>query len=160
MTHLHPHPAHNVLGFQQLYRTQACGEQTALPWRGAELVPFGWDGCPGGHPMLPTRHQNTSPCLQCLSWPRHSACVCRPILNVKSHTHKNSIILLFFNPSSPGSTPSASCASAQLLSSCRMQLPGTFPCALLLLLSWLVHAWRGQSRSAAAFLPLRAQLPP
>ncbi|XP_016157195.1 PREDICTED: uncharacterized protein LOC101814958 isoform X4 [Ficedula albicollis] len=34
-----------------------------------------------------------------------------------------------FNPSSPGSTPSASSASTQLLSSCRMQLPGTSPCA-------------------------------
>lgn len=34
----------------------------------------------------------------------------------------------FFNPSSPGSTPSASSASAQLLS-CRMQLPGTSLCA-------------------------------
>lgn len=35
-----------------------------------------------------------------------------------------------FNPSSPGCTPSASSASAQLLSSCRMQLPGTSLCAL------------------------------
>lgn len=34
-----------------------------------------------------------------------------------------------FNPSSPGSTPSASSASAQLFSSHRMQLPGTSPCA-------------------------------
>lgn len=47
---------------------------------------------------------------------------------MSNHTQKLHNISVF-NPSSPGCTPSTSSASAQLLSSCRMQLPGTFPCA-------------------------------
>lgn len=46
---------------------------------------------------------------------------------MSNHTQKLHNISVF-NPSSPGCTPSASSASAQLLS-CRMQLPGTSPCA-------------------------------
>lgn len=47
---------------------------------------------------------------------------------MSNHTHRLHNISVF-NPSSPGSTPSASSSSAQFLSSCRMQLPGTSPCA-------------------------------
>lgn len=47
---------------------------------------------------------------------------------MSDHTQKLHNISVF-NRSSPGSTPSASSASAQLLSSCRRQLPGTSPCA-------------------------------